>query len=408
MGRAPFLAYGRQRIDAEDIAAVVRVLEGDWLTGGPAVAAFEQEFARAVGARHAVACANGTAALHMAADAAELGPGDSAVVPSLTFLATANCARYVGAEVVFADVDADTGLLTPATLEAALARAAKTGATKPRAVLPVHLNGQTCDMVGIAAVAARHGLAVIEDACHAVGTVGEGPGAEDVATGACARSAMAAFSFHPVKTITSGEGGMVTTSNDTMAARLRRFRNHGMERDPSTFTQRNEGIGADGQANPWYYEMAAPGFNYRLTDIECALGSSQLRKLPRFAARRKQLAAHYDRALAPLAPILRPVAKSPWCDPVLHLYAVLIDFAAAGITRAALMRALTEAGIGTQVHYLPVHRQPYYRARYGTLDLPGADAYYARCLSLPFFPAMTDGDADRVVAALTGLLAGRR
>jgi dTDP-4-amino-4,6-dideoxygalactose transaminase len=289
-------------------------------------------------------------------------------------------------------------------LEAALARAAKTGVAKPRAVIPVHLNGQTCDMVGIAAVAAQHELTVIEDSCHAVGSKGEGPGAERAIVGACTRSAMSAFSFHPVKTITTGEGGMVTTNGDAMAARLSRFRNHGMERDPQVFSQRDEGIGADGQANPWYYEMVEPGFNYRLTDIACALGLSQLRKLPRVAAKRQQLAARYDRVLAPLAPLVRPVAKSPWCDPVLHLYAVLIDFGAAGVTRANLMRALTKVGIGTQVHYLPVHRQPYYRKRYGALSLPGADAYYARCLSLPLQPGMNDADVDRVVDALTKAL----
>ena len=405
MGRAPFLAYGRQQIDSDDIAAVVRVLQGDWLTSGPDVAAFENEFARIVSAKHAVSCSNGTAGLHMAADAAGLTPGTSAIVPSLTFLATANCARYVGAEVVFADVDPDSGLLTPATLEAALARAAKTDAPKPRAVLPVHLNGQTCDMVGISDVAKRHGLVVIEDACHAVGTMGEGPGAERAVTGACAHSAMAVFSFHPVKTVTSGEGGMVTTNDDAMAARLQRFRNHGMEREPAAFTQHDEGFAPDGQPNPWYYEMVEPGFNYRLTDISCALGLSQLAKLSRFAARRKQIAARYDRAIAPLAPLVRPVAKSPWCDPVLHLYAVLIDFAAAGIDRGALMRKLKDAGIGTQVHYLPVHRQPYYRERYGALALPGADAYYARCLSLPFHPGLADTDVDRVADALTVALA---
>jgi len=408
MGRAPFLAYGRQLLDADDIAAVVRVLEGDWLTGGPSVAEFERAFARAVGAPHAVACANGTAGLHMAAHAAGLGPGASAVVPSLTFLATANCARYVGAEVVFADVDPESGLLTPATFEAALARNAESGAPKPRAVLPVHLAGQTCDMVGIAQIAAQHGLVVIEDACHALGSKGEGPGAERDSIGACRRSAMAVFSFHPVKTITTGEGGMVTTADAALAASLRTFRNHGMERDPRAFVVAEQGFGPDGESNPWYYEMREPGFNYRLTDIACALGLSQLAKLARFAAARQRLAARYDARLAPLAPLVRPIAKNPWCDPVLHLYVALIDFATAGIDRGTVMRRLTQAGIGTQVHYLPVHRQPYYRDRYGALDLPGADSYYARCLSLPFHPGVTDADVDRVADALAAALAGRK
>jgi UDP-4-amino-4,6-dideoxy-N-acetyl-beta-L-altrosamine transaminase len=406
-GPAPFLAYGRQQLDADDIAAVVRVLQGDWLTGGPDVDAFEHDFASLVSAPHAIACANGTAGLHMAAYAAGLGPGSSAIVPTLTFLATANCARYMGADVVFADVDPATGLLTPETLEAALARAKKTGAPQPRAVLPVHLNGQTCDMVGIAEVAKRHGLTIIEDACHATGTVGDGPGAEHDPVGACRHSAMTVFSFHPVKTVTTGEGGMVTTGDDALAAKLRLFRNHGLERDPAGFTLKDQGFGPDGQPNPWYYEMAEPGFNYRLTDIACALGLSQLKKLPRFAAARRRLAARYDAALAPLAPMLKVVPRNNWCDPVLHLYVALIDFAGLGIDRGTVMRRLKDQGIGTQVHYLPVHRQPYYRDRTGALDLPGADAYYARCLSLPLQPGMTDADVDRVVDALKTILSAK-
>lgn len=406
MGRAPFLAYGRQQVDADDIAAVVKVLQGDWLTGGPAVEAFERAFADIVSVPHAVACSNGTAGLHMAAYAAGLGPGMSGIVPTVTFLATANCLRYVGAEAVLADVDPDSGLLTPETLEAAIAAAKTQGLPPPRAVLPVHLNGQTCDMVGIAAVANRHGLTVIEDACHALGSRGEGPGAEDEPVGACRRSAMAIFSFHPVKTITSGEGGMVTTKDDRLAARLCGFRNHGMTRDPGSFADKDQGFGPDGAPNPWYYEMAEPGFNYRLTDVACALGLSQLAKLPRFAAARRHLAQRYDAALARLNAPIKPFARKPWCDPVLHLYVALIDFAAAGTDRGTAMRRLRDLGIGTQVHYLPVHRQPYYRQRYGARMLPGADAYYARCLSLPIQPGMSDADVDRVVAALRAVLSG--
>ena len=404
---APFLAYGRQQLDADDIAAVVRVLEGDWLTGGPDVEAFENDFAAVVSARFAVSCSNGTAGLHMATYAAGLGPESSAIVPSVTFLATANAVRYVGAEVVFADVDPHSGLLTPETLESALVRVSTTGAPKPKAVLPVHLNGQTCDMVGLAAVAKCHDLAIIEDACHATGTVGEGRGAERNPVGACRNSAMTVFSFHPVKTITTGEGGMVTTADPELAKRLRRFRNHGLERDPKYFTIQEQGFGADGQPNPWYYEMEEPGFNYRLTDIACALGLSQLKKLQRFAATRRRLAGRYDQRLASLAPILRTVPRNPWCDPVLHLYVALIDYAKTGMDRGQVIRKLKDLGIGTQVHYLPVHRQPYYRDRYGMLDLPGADAYYARCLSLPFQPGMTDDDVDRVVDGLKTVLAVR-
>ncbi len=259
-------------------------------------------------------------------------------------------------------------------------------------------------MVGIADVAQRHGLMVIEDACHAIGTVGDGPGAERDPVGACRHSAMTVFSFHPVKTVTTGEGGMVTTADNDLDAKLRRFRNHGLERDPKFFTIAEQGFGPDGQPNPWYYEMNEPGFNYRLTDIACALGLSQLKKLPRFAATRRRLAARYDQRLASLAPVLRTVPRNPWCDPVLHLYVALIDFPRAGLDRGAVMRKLKDLGIGTQVHYLPVHRQPYYRDLYGALDLPGADAYYARCLSLPLQPGMTEADVDRVVDALKTVL----
>ncbi len=384
-----FLPYGRQTIDEADIAAVAAALRGDFLTTGPTVGAFEADFARAVGAAHAVSCANGTAALHLAALALGLGPGDTVIVPTLTFLATANAARYVGAEVCFADVDPDTGVMTPETLTSAAASAAKAGAGRVKSVTPVHLGGNLCDMAGIAAIARGAGWSIVEDACHAVGGAG---------IGACAHSDMAVFSLHPVKTITAGEGGVVATQQPALAERLARLRNHGMVREPAAFTEKDQAFDAAGAANPWYYEMPEPGFNYRLTDIQAALAISQLKKLAAFVARRQALAARYDRALARLAPAVRPVPRAG--TPALHLYAVLIDFAGTGRSRAEVMRRLRADGIGTQVHYVPVHRQPYYRARYGRLDLRGADAYYARTLSLPLFPAMADGDVDRVADAL--------
>lgn len=385
-----FLPYGRQSIDDDDVAAVAQALRADMLTTGPLVEEFEGDFARATGASHAVACNSGTAALHLAALALGLGPGDAAIVPTLTFLATANAVRYTGAEVVFADVDADTGLMTPGTLEAAIARA---GTARLRAVFPVHLNGQLCDMQAIEAIARRHGLAIVEDACHALGLPG---------IGAATHGGMACFSTHPVKAIATGEGGVVTTADTKLAATLLRMRSHGMVREPATFE--NRALGFDGDApNPWYYEMPEPGWNYRLPDVLCALGISQLRKLDAFFARRQQIAAQYDRLLAPLAPALRPILRTRahgW-----HLYAVLVDFAALDTTRRRFMAALHEQGIGTQVHYLPVHHQPYYVRRYGALALPGADAYYARCLSIPFYPAMNDADVARVAEALARLVA---
>jgi UDP-4-amino-4,6-dideoxy-N-acetyl-beta-L-altrosamine transaminase len=399
----PLLPYGRQLIEDDDIAAVARVLKGDFLTTGPEVAAFEADLAARCDATHAVACANGTAALHLAALAIGLGPGDAAIVPTLTFLATANCARYVGADVVFADVDPATGLMGPEQLEEALSRA---GPLTPRAVLPVHLNGQCVDLEAMAPVVARHRLSVIEDACHALGAQLR-KGQDWEAVGSCRQSTMAVFSFHPVKTVAMGEGGAVTTRDDRLAARLRTLRSHGMSKDAATFLCPDQAFDTDGQSNPWYYEMAEPGFNYRASDINCALGRSQLAKLPRFMAERARLQGLYDDTLANLAPLVRPVPQVPWSKPSWHIQVVHIDFAAAGTSRAKVMRALAADGIGTQVHYLPVHRQPYYRERYGALSLPGADAYYAGCLTLPLFVGMTDEDVARVTASLGRILGAK-
>jgi len=380
------LPYGRQTIEDDDIAAVVAALRADFLTTGPTVEAFETAFAEKVGARHAVACANGTAALHLAMLALEVQPGEVVIAPSITFLATANCARYVGAEVVFADVDPDSGLMTPQTLVDALARL--DGRTL-RAVLPVHLRGDAADLPGLAALAAGAGAVLVEDAPHALGTtMAFGNVAERV--GDVRHSAMATFSFHPVKTIATGEGGMVTTNDPGLAERLRILRSHGMTRPQD--------------ADPWWYEMAVPGFNYRLPDILCALGLSQLAKLDRFAARRRALAEAYETALAPLAPIVRLAARPAWSDPVLHLMCVLIDFESAGRSRREVVDALKARGVGSQVHYIPVHRQPYYRGRYGELSLPGAEAWYARCLSLPLYPGMADSDVEKVASALKDAL----
>ncbi len=382
----PVLPYGRQTIEDDDIAAVVAALKADFLTTGPTVEAFETAFAETVGARHAVACANGTAALHLAMLALDVQPGEVVIAPSITFLATANCARFVGAEVVFADVDPQSGLMTPETLSEALSRV---GGRRLRAVLPVHLRGDVANLPELAALAADAGAVLVEDAPHALGsTMTFGNVGERV--GDARHSAMATFSFHPVKTIATGEGGMVTTNDFALASRLRALRSHGMVRP-------------DG-ADPWWYEMPELGFNYRLPDILCALGLSQLAKLPRFAARRRALAKAYETALAPLAPVVQIAARPAWSDPVLHLLVALIDFTAAGMTRRDLVDRLRDRGVGSQVHYIPVHAQPYYRARYGDLDLPGAEAWYDRCLSLPLYPGMTDDDVGRVAEALRSIL----
>lgn len=395
-----FLPYGRQTLDDDDVAAVVEALKSDYLTTGPRVAAFEAAVATASDAAHAAACSSGTAALHLSALALRIGPGASVIVPAVTFAATANVVRHVGAEVVFADVDPDTGLMTPETLSAAL----EAGGDAVCAVYPVHLAGQCADMAALGALARARGLAVVEDAAHALG-------AADIAgapVGACPHSDVAIFSFHPVKTATTGEGGAVTTQDDELDRRVRLLRNHGMERAPDAFLSRNLGFASDGSPNPWYYEIAELGFNYRLTDIQCALGLSQLSKLERFVAHRAALVARYRTALAPLAPVVRAMPQVPGCRPAWHLFVALIDFAAAGVDRATVMRRLAERGIGSQVHYMPLHLHPYYRERYGALSLPGAEGYYARALSLPLFPAMADADVDRVVGALAAVVGGQR
>jgi UDP-4-amino-4,6-dideoxy-N-acetyl-beta-L-altrosamine transaminase len=390
-----FIPYGRQCIEDDDVQAVTAALKSDFLTTGPMIEAFETALAQRVNARHAVVCSSGTAALHIAMLALDLKPGEAAIVPSMTFAATANAVRYVGGEVIFADADPESGLMRPDDFKVALGRGA--GKTV-RAVLPVHLAGQVCDMPGIAGIARERGIAVIEDASHAIGSRYDGH-----AVGACAHGDMTIFSFHPVKTVAMAEGGAVTMKDGIMHHRVARLRAHGIEREPALFAAR--GMGFEGnEPNPWYYELQELGFNYRATDLQCALGISQLAKLDRFVSRRAELVERYDRLLAPLAPVLQPLARRPDQSVGWHLYVALINFAAAGISRAALMRELRKQGIGTQVHYVPLHQQPYYKSRYGAQSLPGAEAFYARALSLPLYPQLEDAEQDRVVDALRGLL----
>ncbi|WP_417485975.1 UDP-4-amino-4,6-dideoxy-N-acetyl-beta-L-altrosamine transaminase [Maricaulis sp.] len=378
-----FLPYGRQSIDETDIKAVVDVLRSDWLTTGPTIDALEAEFAGIVGAEHAVACSNGTTALHLALAAEGVGPGDTCIVPAITFMATANAALYCGADVVFADVDPDTGLMTPDSLAAALERAGG----KARAVLPVHLAGQCEAMDDLAAIAGRSGAVVVEDACHAVGSRWKGQ-----RVGGCLHSRAACFSFHPVKTIAAGEGGMVTTNDPELARRLRQLRSHGIERDAARHQRRDD--------EPWWHEMQVLGWNYRLSDIQAALALSQLHRLDSFASRRTALSRAYDVALADAGIPVAPLARTPDCEPCLHLYPVRIDFDGIGQSRASVMSGLAEQGVGSQVHYIPVNQQPYYIARYGRQVLPGAQSYYQRTLSLPLYVDMLDEDPAHVVDAL--------
>lgn len=364
-----FLPYGKQEIDDDDVAAVVAVLRSDFLTTGPAVERFEAALAETTGAAWAVAVSSGTAALHAACFAAGVTEGDEVIVPAVTFLATASCARFLGAEPIFADVDPNTGLIDPAEVRRRVT-------PRTRAVIPVHLNGATADLAGVRAVAP--GAVIIEDAAHALG----GPRAfED--------GSMATFSFHPVKHVTTGEGGAVAGDDQEKRARLLTFRNHGMVRAEAALRSASPG--------PWYYEQQHLGHNLRLSDLHAALGNSQLRKLPRFLARRRTLAARYDRLLAPIDGV-EPAAGP---TSAYHLYAVQIDFDRFGVTRATVMARLREAGVGTQVHYIPLPMQPYYRDRgWRPEDFPGANHYYGRALSLPLFCGMEDGDVDRVVEGL--------
>ena len=377
------IPYGRQYIDEDDIAAVVETLKSDYLTTGPKVEEFEKAFAEFCGAKYAVSCANGTAALHLAAIALGLGEGDAVIVPSLTFLATANAVRFTGAEAIFSDVDPDTGLMTVQNFKDALERA---GDATVKAVFPVHLSGECVDLKAIKEIAQTKGIKIVADSCHAVGGTLYG---EPI--GAGVYEDMACYSFHPVKTMTMCEGGAITTNNKEYADTMRRARAHGME--PCSMEPEI----------PRYYKMEEPGYNYRLTDMQCALGLSQLKKLPDFVKRRAELSKLYDAKLADMAPILNLPIYQDYSEGARHLYAVRIDFEAAGITRADLMKALVEKGVGTQVHYYPVHSQPYYKERYG-LSLPGTDYYYKHTLSLPLYYGMSDADVDTVVNALKALL----
>jgi len=386
------LPYGRQSVGPDDLEAVIKVLESDFLTTGPVVEDFESRLAEYVGSTHAISCSSGTAALHLAALALGLGPGDQVIVPTVTFLATANAVRYVGAEVVFADVDSQTGQMGLEQFIEAFEKC-----DHPAAVFPVHLGGASEQVSLVKRAARERGLLVIEDACHALGGALSDEGSP---IGGCEFSDMTVFSFHPVKTITMGEGGAVTTNDPTYATRLARLRNSGMSKEPENIVNRELAFNNVGDLNPWYYEMSELGLNYRASAIHCALGLSQLTKLEQFVARREDIVCKYDDLLQDALPGLRPVPRAKTDRESMHLYRVLIDFEEVKTERSLLMEGLARRGIGTQVHYIPVHLQPYYRSRYGVQDLPGSLEYYLACLSLPLFAEMTVKDAEYVVSSI--------
>ena len=402
VNKAKFIPYGRQAIDEDDIAAVVRVLRSDFLTSGPAIEAFETAICEETGAKATISCSSGTAALHIAVLALGLGPGDWVVVPTITFLATANAVRYAGADVIFADVDPDNGLMTIETFQEALdANKEK----KIRAVLPVHLSGQPINSVEITKLAHSQGIKVIEDASHALGSSYQDKDSKKmIKVGACLHADMTVFSFHPVKVIACGEGGAVTTCDPDLEKRLRLARNHGITRNSDDFINKKLSRNSEGLNNPWYYEMAEPGYNYRLSDIHAALGLSQLSKLEQYVASRKKIVALYDQLLARSSPNVSLLKKIFDCNVAWHLYPILIDFDHVGIERAQIMNALHKKGIGTQVHYIPVSSQPYYQALYGKQLLAGAESYYARALSLPLFPAMLNSDVEHIVMSINEVI----
>lgn len=376
--RETLLPYGHQSIDDDDIQAVVETLRSDWITTGPKVNEFEEAFAIRVGSRHAVSFSSGTAALHGAANAARLRPGDEAITTPMTFCATANCILYQGATPVFADVTVDTLNINP---EEAASRITE----KTKAIIPVDYAGHPADLDPIQDLAEEKNLIVIEDACHALGAEYKG----QQVGGICD---MTVFSFHPVKHITTGEGGMVTTDDGELAVRLRRFRNHGIEGDARQRQARGQ----------WYYEMVDLGYNYRLTDIGCALGLSQLSRIDQNLVRRREIAARYNATLKDFSGIILPAVREDTL-PAWHLYPIRFDRAYFGAGRADIFAALRAENIGVNVHYIPVHTHPFYRQRFGNHggEYPVAEAAYETLISLPMFHAMRDKDVANVIEAVS-------
>jgi UDP-4-amino-4,6-dideoxy-N-acetyl-beta-L-altrosamine transaminase len=381
------IPYGRQNIIDADVAAVTEVLRSDFLTQGPQVPAFERAVIDLCPGTQAVAVNSATSALHIACLALGLGPGDTLWTVPNTFVASANCALYCGARVDFVDIDPRTYNLSVEALATKLETAERDGKL-PKIVVAVHFSGQSCDMPAIAALARRYGFSVIEDASHAIGARFDG-----VPVGSCAHSDIAIFSFHPVKIVTTAEGGMAMTRSDELARRMRLFRSHGITRDPADMKFPEEGA--------WYYEQIELGFNYRITDLQAALGRAQMARLPAFVERRRLLAARYSKLLAGL-----PV-ELPWQDPrgesAWHLFVVQVE------RRAEVFAALRRAGIGVNVHYIPVHMQPYYRSLgFSAGMFPNAERYYSRAISIPIYFGLTDADQDTVVSGLASALGSPR
>ncbi len=376
------IPYGKQDISAEDIAAVSEVLRSDFLTQGPVVPRFEEAVAEAVKAKYGVAVNSATSALHIACLALGVGPGDRVWTSPVTFVASANCALYCGADISFVDIDADTYNLCPKALEQKLIVANDEG-TLPKVIIPVHLAGQSCDMEAIAALARQYDIRVIEDASHAIGADYAGD-----AVGSCRFSDITVFSFHPVKIVTTAEGGVAVTNNLQLAERMQRLRSHGITRDPELMTKAPDGA--------WYYQQIELGFNYRMTEMQAALGLSQMQRLSLFVERRRGLAKRYNELLSDL-PVTLPQqladSASSW-----HLYIVRFHLEKIEKTHSQIFDECRAAGIGVNLHYIPVHLQPYYSdLGFKQGDYPAAEAYYANAISIPLFHSMTDAQQDEVV-----------
>ena len=383
--------YGKQDINEADIQAVEAVLRSDFLTQGPAIERFEQRVAQYCGVKYAVAVCNATSALHIACLAAGLGKGDLLWTSPITFVASANCARYCGADVDFVDIDENTYNMSVPALERKLQEAKRQGRL-PKIVVPVHMAGQSCDMRAIKKLSEEYGFTLLEDASHCIGA-----DYADTKVGSCAHSDMAVLSFHPVKIITTGEGGMVLTNDAALYEQLCLYRSHGITRDPKHMTKESDG--------DWYYQQVALGFNYRMTDIQAALGASQMDRLDAFVARRRFLAARYDALLRDLplrTPFVLDGAQPSW-----HLYIVRIDFDRVHKTKQQIFADMREKGIALNLHYIPVHTQPYYEALgFHAEDCPAAVEYYREALTLPLYPSMTDAEQEMAARALREVLIG--
>lgn len=386
------IPYGRQTLGSEEHAAVAGVLDSDWLTQGPKVTEFEGALARQCGASHCVATSSGTAALHAICAALGVTSGDWVWTSPISFVASANCARYCGAKIDFVDIDSESRTLSPQALAVRLADARKKGQI-PKLIIPVHFAGNVCDMALIYEIAQEYGVKVVEDACHALGgTYQEKP------IGSCCYSDAAVFSFHPVKTITTGEGGAIVTNDQNLAERARQFCAHGITRAGARF---DRSLQSDDRGAPWYYEQQLLGWNYRLTDIQAAIGIEQLKKLDGFVDKRRELFAVYNEKLTEL-PLKLPRARAD-CRISWHLYVVELQQAA---RRREIFNRLKESGIGVNVHYIPIHLQPDYRALgFSPGDFPASEAYYLAAMTLPLFPSLTSSEQNYVISVLHEVLA---